>query len=106
MSTNQVVVLAALKVKSGVEDHAREVLRRVLSATRQEVGCLTYDLHQSATDPTEFMFYEAWESQEALDAHATSTAEHRVTLRRELATLLDERTRLTYWRRVDERQTS
>ena len=106
MSTNQVVVLAALKVKSGMEDRARTVLRGVLLPTRQEQGCLTYDLHQSVTDPTEFMFYEAWESQEALDAHAASTAEHRVTLRRELATLLDERTRLTCWQRVDDHQTS
>jgi quinol monooxygenase YgiN len=106
MSINQVVVLAALKVKSGMEDHAKTVLRRVLSPTRQEQGCLTYDLHQSATDATEFMLYEAWESQEALDAHAASTAEHRLTLRRELATLLDERTRLTFWRRVGEHEMS
>ena len=106
MPTNQVVVLAALKVKSGMEDRARKVLRSVLSATRHEQGCVTYDLHQSAADPTEFMFYEVWESQDALDAHAASTAEHRVTLRRELATLLDERTRLTYWRRVDEPEMS
>jgi len=101
MSTNVVTVLAQLKVKPAHADRARQVLQAALAPTRQEPGCLAYDLHQSTTDQTEFMFYETWASQEALDAHATSTAEHRLTLRRELADVLEERTRLTYWRRVD-----
>ena len=51
------------------------------------------------TEPTEFMFYERWESDEALAAHAASTAPHRLALRDSLADLVDGRPSVTRWRR-------
>ena len=36
--------------------------------TRSEEGCIN-DLHQSREDPSRFMFYENWVSQEDLDQH-------------------------------------
>ena len=60
MSQHIVTVIAALRVKPGAEDRARQLLHRVIAPTLEEPGCLAYDLHQSVTDPTEFMFYERW----------------------------------------------
>lgn len=99
-NTTVVTVIANLKVKAGLEDEARQALLAAVAPTRAEPGCLTYDLHQSTTDPTEFLFYENWESEDALKAHATSTSAHRTALRETLGALVDGPGRLTVWRRV------
>ena len=41
-----------------------------IAATRKEEGCLLYDLHESITDPTRFVFVEQWTTRDALGAHA------------------------------------
>ena len=65
------------------------------------LGCLAYELHQSTTDPAEFMFYERWSSDAALAAHAASTEPHRALLRQQLGELAEGRPAVTRWRRVN-----
>jgi quinol monooxygenase YgiN len=64
-----VVLTAMVKAKQGQEDAVREALLALVEPTRKEPGCLCYNLHQSKSDPTQFMFYEQWASKEALDSH-------------------------------------
>jgi quinol monooxygenase YgiN len=95
-----VTVLAIIKVKAGSENDARALLASIVADTLEEPGCLVYDLHQSASDPTEFLFYERWASDAALDAHSTSSAPHRLKLRDQLGPLVDGRPSVTRWRRT------
>lgn len=67
-----VVLTATVKAKPGQEDAVKQALLSLVGPTRKEPGCIVYNLHQSKTDPTMFMFYEQWASQEALDAHGAS----------------------------------
>lgn len=67
-----IILVAELKVKAGEEEAVKKSLLAMVGATRKEPGCLCYNLHQSKKDPTEFMFYEQWASQAALDAHGKS----------------------------------
>jgi len=98
--SDTVIVIATIKVKPGVEDRARQLLQSIVPPTRLEPGCLNYDLHQSATDPTEFLFHETWASDDALAAHSASTAPHRTALRQELGDLIGGPPSVTRWRRV------
>ena len=41
----------------------------MLSRETTRKGCLTYSFNQNKEIPTEFVLYEQWESQEALDDH-------------------------------------
>lgn len=100
-SDTPVTVLAIIKVKPGSESDARSMLSSIVPETLLEPGCLAYDLHQSASDPTEFLFYERWSSDAALDAHAASTAPHRLKLRESLGALVDGRPSVTRWRRTE-----
>jgi len=95
-----VTVVAIIRVRPGVEEHARSLLQGVVARTLEEPGCLVYDLYQSTTDPTEFMFLEEWTSDEALAAHAASTEPHRLALREQLAEVADGRPSVTRWRAV------
>ena len=64
-----IILTAMVKAKSGQEEAVKEALMSMVEPTRQESGCLCYNLHQSKSDPTQFMFYEQWASKDALDAH-------------------------------------
>ncbi|HEX8181063.1 MAG TPA: putative quinol monooxygenase [Pyrinomonadaceae bacterium] len=66
----RVTVLARVRARAGREEEVRRLLLALVAPSRAEAGCLNYDLHQSADDPTEFMFYENWTSRAALAAHA------------------------------------
>jgi len=100
MSDTSVTVIASLKVRSGMEDDARQALLAAVAPTRAEPGCLVYDLHQSTSDPTEFLFYERWSDAAALDAHSASTAPHRHVLRQQLGQMLGGAPSVTSWKRI------
>src|SRR4051812_25905541 len=55
-----VVLTASVKAKKGHEDTVKEALLALVEPTRKEPGCLCYNLHQSKSDSTTFMFYEQW----------------------------------------------
>ena len=100
MPDTAVTVIASIKVKPGMEDRARELLLSIVAPTLEEPGCVNYDLHQSTTDPTDFMFYERWTSDEALAAHSKSPAPHRAALREQLGALVAGAPGVTRWRQV------
>lgn len=65
-------VVARLIAKPDRIDDLKAVTLSVLAPTRQEPGCLCYELHQNLQDPTDFTFIEEWESEAALEAHLQS----------------------------------
>lgn len=69
MPKEGIILTAMVKAKPGKEDAVKEVLLALVEPTRKEPGCLCYNLHQSKSDKTQFMFYEQWASKEAIDAH-------------------------------------
>jgi len=62
-------VIATFRAKVGLEEIVQNELSSLLSPTRQEAGCIQYDLHQAMDDPKVFVFYEIWKSKQALDDH-------------------------------------
>lgn len=50
----------------------KAVLMGLVEPTRQEAGCIEYDLLQNQADPTDFTFVETWESLEHLQTHLAS----------------------------------
>ena len=67
-----VTVIALFQAKPGQEIELRNALMRLVAPTRQEAGCLNYDLHVSPEDPAKFLFHENWTSKALLDAHLQS----------------------------------
>ena len=69
MNTKSLTVVAILKAKPGQESVLRQELLALIPTTRQEPGCLNYDLHQATDNPAVFLFHENWASQKHLDDH-------------------------------------
>jgi quinol monooxygenase YgiN len=64
-----IFVISTNTIKPGCETAVRTAATACRLETLKEAGCLSYDLHQSISDPTVFVFVERWESREALTAH-------------------------------------
>jgi quinol monooxygenase YgiN len=66
---NKIAVVAVLKAQPVKEDSLEEALGRLVSPSRKDDGCISYDLHRNSDDRSVFVFYERWESKELLDKH-------------------------------------
>ena len=95
MTKNKVTVVAFVKAKRGAESSVKQILTGLLAPTRAENGCINYDLHQSSEDPSEFLFYENWESKEVLDLHLKTP--HIAQAMASSASLLVEPVKITLW---------
>ncbi len=65
----RVTVVAKLKAKPGLEERVEKELLDMVAKTREETGCINYDLHKSLDCPRTFLFYENWVSKGCLDLH-------------------------------------
>ncbi|WP_437203230.1 putative quinol monooxygenase [Planctomicrobium sp. SH664] len=52
----------------------KELLREQARLSREEPGCLLFEVCHSQTDPRLFILIERWESKEAIDVHRTAKA--------------------------------
>ena len=90
-----IVLVAMLKAKAGNESKVENVLQAMIPNVQKEEGALKYILHRSKTDPTQFMFYEEYSDQAALDFH-NSTSYFR-QLGKDLTGLLDGEPKVAFW---------
>ncbi len=65
-------VVAHIHAKPGKEKELKSVLEGFVAPTRQEDGCIRYDLFVDLDHPTKFTFIEEWASREALAKHGQS----------------------------------
>jgi len=71
-STTMIRVVAHFKPKAAKLKEVRELLLGFCAPTRQEKGCVYYELHENTGDPNDLTFIEEWKSEEDLDAHDKS----------------------------------
>jgi quinol monooxygenase YgiN len=101
MSEKAVTVVARFQARPGKEADLRAALLGLVRLTRQELGCMNYDLHQSPEEPAKLLFYENWTSKAALDAHLQSAHVKALLLRLDdLCTGFPE---IKVWERVEEK---
>jgi quinol monooxygenase YgiN len=65
-----ITVIAKLKTKAGSEKQFEEAARKMIETMRSaEPNTLQYVLHKGVKDPTEYVYYEVYPDQAALDHH-------------------------------------
>ena len=100
MSNKKVTLIAKITAKSGQEDALKMHLLNLVPPSRAEAGGINYDLHQSGNTPTEFMFYENWVDQAALDTHNGS--DHLISLPEKIGDLLAKEVELIFYTMLSE----
>ena len=66
--------IAYLHAKPEKRDELLELLHSFVDRSRSEPGCVDYHLHVSNRDPNVFIFYENWQTAEALKEHQRGAA--------------------------------
>ena len=69
MTDTSLRVVARAVARPDKIDELRSTLLALIEPTRQEPGCIRYEMLQNNSDPTDFTFVEEWESDAALNAH-------------------------------------
>ncbi len=62
-------VVAVITAKPGSEDAVRDAMAGLVGPTREEEGCITYSLSESAASPGTFITVEEWSDPSDLDKH-------------------------------------
>ena len=72
MTETPIVLNVHFQAAPGHEKDLGRELHAMVAPTREEAGCLVYELHFDPEDPGKFMFYEKFASQAALDLHVAT----------------------------------
>lgn len=62
-------IVAKVVAKKEHLEAVKSELLKMIAPTRQEHGCINYNLHQDNDDPCVFIFFENWESLVCLEKH-------------------------------------
>ncbi len=73
MNTEVLSIVAIITAVDGQEEFIKEEVLKLVPITRQEAGCISYNLHQDKQNSSSFVFYENWTNAEALKAHLSNT---------------------------------
>jgi quinol monooxygenase YgiN len=79
------IVTGIIEVPAEAFEAARPALRKMVAATLEEPGCITYAFWQDPDNPGRLRVYEEWEGRAALEAHFAT--EHMAEFRAALAEL-------------------
>jgi len=82
---SSVAVIARFAPRPGSREALRALLKTMVTPTRSEDGCRTYDLYESA-DGGDFVLFERYRNRRALEAHRASP--HYVDYRAQVTELL------------------
>lgn len=99
MEKRRIVVVARVRAREGFEAEVERELLALVAPSRAEDGCLNYDLHRSADEPSLFMFHETWSSREALEKHLSQPSMGAFDERTE--GMLAEPEEITFWERLE-----
>jgi quinol monooxygenase YgiN len=64
-----IIVHGTFPVKPELRDEALEMMTRMATASRAEVGCVSYEFYVGLTDPNTMLLFQEWESFEAMQGH-------------------------------------
>ena len=64
-----VTLIVILRAREGQETLLEAELRALVSPSRREEGCLTYNLHRASDTPGALLLHEVWASREAHTEH-------------------------------------
>ena len=65
-------VVAVLKAKEGKESIVRDAMQSIVGPSRQDKGCIRYDLYEAQGASGTLVNLETWASQEDLNEHMKS----------------------------------
>ena len=79
--SDPVGVVVKITARPNAVTAMRDVVLALAQASREEAGCLRYDVLQNAVESHVFVLVEEWESAAALDAHNLTPHVHEAVMK-------------------------
>ncbi len=95
MDSLMITLVARYKAKANEGDAVERALREMISLARQEEGCICFYANRSEESPDEFLLYEQYESEAALQKHRETPHFKRI-IEGNVILLLEKRERSIY----------
>jgi len=67
-----ITIVAKNSIKSGKAEEFKALAERLISKSRKESGCISYNLYEDANNCNILTFIEVWENSEAINLHNSS----------------------------------
>lgn len=64
-----IIKTAFILSKKGMEKELRESLREIAHKTKEEKGCIQFEIHENMDKPEEFILWEHFVDKQAFDDH-------------------------------------
>ncbi len=64
-----IIVHGTIPIRPDCREQALNLARRMADATREELGCISYDFYIGLSDPNTLMLFQEWENMESLMGH-------------------------------------
>lgn len=68
----RLTIVAVIMVDPTKVGAIKPLFKLMIAGTLSEAGCVQYDLHQDNQDPSRFLFYETWATQELWQDHMSA----------------------------------
>lgn len=65
-------IVAKSVIKDGQKDIYLQLTKELIEKSRQEEGCISYNLFQDINDASVFTFIEEWQDKKAIELHNSS----------------------------------
>ncbi len=99
-SKSDLIIIAFAKAKPGKEAELEQALLDVAGPTRNQPGCVYFDLYHSIDDPAVLVGLERWASEKDHERHLQGA--HVKTLMSKMADALDEPPKILLYKVADE----
>ena len=98
MNAKYLTVVAHVKARPGMERQVRQELLSLVQPSRKDEGCISYALHQSVENLSQFYFHENWTSKECLDRHLQQPYLQAVLAR--IGQMVADPPQITLWEKI------
>jgi quinol monooxygenase YgiN len=98
MTDQPMTVIAQIRINRPMIEEAKKELKKLVTLTQKEPGCICYELHQSADDDTIFLFYERWAQKSDVDKHFKTP--HFQAWEQKSASMVVEPVKATFWKHI------
>ncbi len=93
------IVFVRLHAREGEESGVMEALREISGPSREEAGCLSFEMFRSVRDPRLFYIHSRWADEAAFQRHAELA--HTVRFLKKVDALLDESRNVSRTERIE-----
>ncbi len=69
---DRVIVLVRFEAKPECVEEIKKELSKLIDPSRNELGCMNFELFQDTANACEFFLYENWQNRALLDQHLDS----------------------------------